>query len=70
MWVRFTGDFDFSPAAHGGRSTIAYKAGMVENVTRECADLAVAARSAVKGRKPRKGGVFEELDNGEQADSR
>jgi hypothetical protein len=38
MWVRFTGDFDFSPAALGGRSTTAYRAGMELNVTRECAD--------------------------------
>lgn len=36
MWVRFVRDFDFSPAAHGGRVTVAYTAGTVANVTREC----------------------------------
>lgn len=69
MWVRFTGDFDFSPAGLGGRSTTAYRAGMELNVTRECADAAVAAGKAVKGRKPRKGAPFMEQGDGE-ADSR
>lgn len=53
MWVRFTADFDFSPAAHGGRVTLAYKAGTLDNVTRECADLAIAAGRAVKAKSPR-----------------
>lgn len=48
MWIRFTRDFDFSPAAKGGCVTIAYKAGMTENVTRECATLAVAAGRGVR----------------------
>ena len=68
-WVRFTGDFDFSPAAHGGRSTTAYKAGMVLNVTRECADKATGAGKAVAGRKPRKDAPFEEVSDA-QADGR
>ncbi len=67
MWVRFTADFDFSPAAFGGRSTTAYKAGMVLNVTRECADLAIAAGKAVAGRKPRKDAPFEETGDGQAA---
>jgi hypothetical protein len=46
MWVRFTTDYDFSPDAKGGRVTIAYEAGMVMNVTRECADRAIAAGKA------------------------
>lgn len=40
--VRFLADFDFSPAARGGRVTIAYRAGVVANVTRECLALARA----------------------------
>ncbi|WP_144223612.1 hypothetical protein [Mesorhizobium amorphae] len=53
MWVRFTEDFDHSPAALGGRVTTAYKAGMVENVTRECGGAAIAANRAVHASKPR-----------------
>lgn len=48
MWVRFEKDFDFNPKAMNGRVTIAYKAGMKLNVTRECADKAVAAGRAAK----------------------
>lgn len=47
-WVRFLADFDFSPDAFGGRVTMAFKAGMVENVTRECATAAFAASRAVR----------------------
>ncbi len=47
MWVRFLADHDFSPAARGGRVTIAYRAGQVVNVTRECGEAAVAAGRAV-----------------------
>lgn len=65
MWVRFTADFDFSPAALGGRSTIAYKAGMELNVTSECAAAAKAAGKAVAGRKPRKDSPFEEASDAE-----
>lgn len=52
-WVRFLADFDFSPAALKGRSTTAYKAGMVENVTRECVAQAIAAGKAAKAVAPR-----------------
>lgn len=53
MWVRFTSNYDFSPEARGGRVTIAYKAGMVMNVTRECADKALAAGKAKRTTSPR-----------------
>ncbi|WP_129415265.1 hypothetical protein [Mesorhizobium sp. Pch-S] len=53
MWIRFTEDFDFSPAALGGRVTTAFKAGMVENVTRECSEAAIAANRAVPASRPR-----------------
>ncbi len=43
MWFRFSQDFDFSPSDRAGRITVAYKAGMVMNVTRECAEAAKAA---------------------------
>lgn len=52
VWVKFTLDFDFSPAARKGLVTIAYKAGVTENVTRECADKAVAAGRAKRTTKP------------------
>jgi hypothetical protein len=35
-WVRFTGNYDFTPARQRG-VTLAYLAGMERNVTRECA---------------------------------
>lgn len=43
MWFRFTRDFDFSPVERSGRVTIAYKAGMLQNVTRACAEAAEKA---------------------------
>lgn len=43
MWFLFERNFDFSPSAKGGRVTIAYKSGMVKNVTRECAEAAEKA---------------------------
>ncbi len=43
MRVRFSRDFDFSPAALKGLHTIAFKAGDEKVVMRECADAAVAA---------------------------
>lgn len=52
MWVRFTADFDFSPAARRGMVTLAYKQGTVANVTRECARLAIAAEKAVRTVNP------------------
>jgi hypothetical protein len=52
MWVRFNQRYDFSPDAMKGRVTIVYKAG-VHNVTRECADKAIAAGKAVRTTSPR-----------------
>lgn len=46
MWVRFIKDFDYAPAARNGHVTIAYKAGSEVNVTRDCADKALAAKAA------------------------
>ena len=54
MKVRFIRDFDFSPEALGGRVTIAYKAGMVQSVTRECAGKAIPAGKAVAIKATRK----------------
>lgn len=53
MKVRFTADFDFSPAELKGTVTTAYKQGETHTVTRECADQAVAAGKGeiVKGRR-------------------
>ena len=42
-WIEFTDDFDFTVPNRAGRITVAYKRGMVENVTRECADRVKAA---------------------------
>lgn len=50
MWVRFTGDFDYRKPSF----TVAYKAGMTQSVTAECADRAVAAGKAVRLTKPNK----------------
>lgn len=52
MWVRFTADLDFSPAARKGWVTLAYKAGTTANVTRECAELALRLGRAEKVRAP------------------
>jgi hypothetical protein len=52
MWLSFTADYDFSPEAKAGRVTLAYKAGMTANVTRECADKAIAAGKAVRTISP------------------
>lgn len=61
MWVRFNQRFDFSPAAKDGRVTIVYKGG-VHNVTRECADKAIAAGKAVRTTSPR----AKEVDHAEE----
>lgn len=53
-WIRFTADYDFSPVALKGHVTIAYKAGMVKNVTTECATLAVGADKAERMEKSAK----------------
>lgn len=50
-WIKFSEDFDFSPAASKGLATIAYKAGMRRNVTRECAEKALAAGKAKEAPK-------------------
>ncbi|WP_299009940.1 hypothetical protein [uncultured Caulobacter sp.] len=50
-WVRFTEDHDFTPAANR-RTTLAYKAGTIDNVTRECAEQAIGLGRAVAVKKP------------------
>lgn len=52
-WVTFTDDFDFSPAARKGMVTVAYKAGITANVTRECLELAIAAGKARRTSAPK-----------------
>lgn len=52
-WIRFTADFDYRPSW----GTVAYKAGMVQNVTRDCATEAVGAGKAIRLKAPRKGEV-------------
>lgn len=61
VWIRFLADYDFR-ATPG--STIAYKAGMVQNVTAKCATLAVAAGKAVRLRKASKDSPPEEVPDG------
>lgn len=53
VWVSFTSDFDFSPAAKNGHVTIAYKAGTTANVTRECADVALDKKKAKRTTAPK-----------------
>jgi len=53
MWVRFLRAFDFVPEADR-RVTVAYPVGTF-NVTRECADLAVAKGAAVRAQSPKRG---------------
>jgi hypothetical protein len=48
MWFRFDKDFNFSPEAKDGRVSIVYKASMVMNVTRECAEKAEAAGAGTR----------------------
>lgn len=43
VWVKFKKDFSFKPTVN---STIDYPAGLVANVTRRCADEAVARGAA------------------------
>lgn len=52
-WVTFTADFDFSPEARKGTVTIAYKAGMTDNVTRECLEQVIAAGKAKRTSSPK-----------------
>lgn len=65
MWVRFTEDFDFKPKP---AVTIAYKAGMVMNVTRACADKAIAIGSAEKAKAPGRSGANESDDQSRRTD--
>jgi hypothetical protein len=61
-WVRFDQDFDWSPR-HG--VTIAYKAGMVLNVTRGCAAAAKAAgRASAMVKTARDAEPIEDVTNG------
>lgn len=57
-WVRFTGDYNFRPTY---AVTIAYKAGMTQNVTRECATLAIAAGKAVRLYRKNKDDAFSDI---------
>jgi hypothetical protein len=59
MWVRFTADFDFKPKP---QVTLAFLAGEERNVTRDCAEKAVAAGKAVRVKKAK--------SDGEATDSR
>jgi hypothetical protein len=75
VWVRFLEDWDWRQPAF----TIAYKAGMTQNVTAECATLAVAAGKAVRLKKTKKdeapwqeseagqGGSIDESSSSEEA---
>lgn len=58
MRVRFLRDFDWSPPEHGGRTTMAYKAGQVVTVRRKAGEDAIAA------------GAAEEAANGQSDDER
>jgi hypothetical protein len=49
VWVRFTDDFSWRQPAF----SIDYKAGMEQNVTRACADEALAAGKAVPAKGKR-----------------
>lgn len=60
MWVRFTADFDFKPKP---QVTLAFLNGQERNVTRDCAEKAVAAGKAVRIKRNAKA-------DGEAPDSR
>ncbi|HEV7305214.1 hypothetical protein [Ensifer sp.] len=60
MWIRFTADHNWVQPGF----TIAYKAGMIENVTRECAEEAITAGKALKAPTPRR---EREVANGKKA---
>lgn len=49
-WVRFTSDYNYRKPSF----TVAYRAGMTQNVTAECATLAIAAGKATRLRKTHK----------------
>ncbi|MFN3746699.1 MAG: hypothetical protein ACK4TL_18510 [Hyphomicrobiaceae bacterium] len=50
--VRFLAGFDFSPGAHRGRVTIAYRAGWTGLVNEDCARIALAAGTAERVDRP------------------
>ncbi|MGZ2403878.1 hypothetical protein ACVIKO_001138 [Rhizobium ruizarguesonis] len=49
MWLRFSVDWDWKPRP---QVTIAFKAGGVHNVTRACAEAAIAASKATPTERP------------------
>lgn len=51
-WVRFTSNYDYRPSERRGRVTIAFKAGAVRFVRRECASRAIAAGRAEEVNRP------------------
>lgn len=51
-WVRFTAPFDWTPPERR-QVTVAFPAGHVGRVTRECALAAIAAGRAVRVKSPR-----------------
>lgn len=53
MWVRFERPFDFTPEKER-RVTVAYPVGTF-NVTRECADRAVAVGAGSRTQAPKRG---------------
>lgn len=46
MKVRFLRNFDWDPEKFNGRLTVAFKAGVIQHVTRACAAKAIAAGAA------------------------
>lgn len=53
-WISFTSDFNWHPPAYKNRVTIAYKHGMVQLVTRVCADEACLAGKGHRIRRENK----------------
>jgi hypothetical protein len=51
MWMRFLSDYDWKPRP---QVTISFKAGGVHNVTRACAEAAIAASKAAPTERPAK----------------
>lgn len=58
-WLRFIADLDWKPTPG---TTTAYLAGMVQNVTRDCADKAIAAGKGVRLRKASKNSELTVVD--------
>ena len=53
MWVRFIDRFNWSPPEKNNRVTLSYKTGTVHNVTKACAEAAIAAGKAARTINPR-----------------